>query len=475
MTKITFIGAGSTVFAKTLMTDILGYPELAGSQICLFDIDERRLENSLALGRRAAERMGVAADIRITTDRERALDGADYAINMIQVGGYRPATVIDFEIPKRYGLRQTIGDTLGIGGIMRALRTIPVLLDMQRDMERLCPGVLHLNYVNPMAMNCWALTRAGSIDTVGLCHSVPHTAAQLAADIGVPLGEVDYLVAGINHLAFFLRFEKDGVDLYPEIRRVVAEGRVPESNRTRYELLRQFGYFVTESSEHLSEYVPWFIRRDRPDLLERYNIPLDEYPGRCQLYEVFWEYLEDELARPGTRDADDLRHDLRSREIAVMPGQVEHMVREFATLDERRRSHEYGAAIIHSIETGTPRVVYGNVANHSFIDNLPHGCCVEVPCLVDGNGVQPTRVGSLPPQLAALMQTNVNVQALTVEAVLTGNRDHIYHAAMLDPHTGAELTLDEIREMVDDLLEAHAQWLPEEWSRRPVATGVGTR
>ena len=473
MTKITFIGAGSTVFAKTLMSDIISYPELAGSQICLFDIDAKRLENSLALGRRAAERLGVEADIRITTDREKALDGADYAINMIQVGGYRPATVIDFEIPKRYGLRQTIGDTLGIGGIMRALRTIPVLLEMQRDMERLCPEVLHINYANPMAMNCWALSKAGSIATVGLCHSVPHTAAQLASDIGVPVGDVDYLVAGINHLAFFLRFEKDGVDLYPELRRVLAEGRVPESNRARYELLRQFGYFVTESSEHLSEYVPWFIKEGRPELLERFNIPLDEYPGRCQLYEVFWEYLEDELARPGTRDAEDLREDLRSREIEVMPGQVEHMVREFADLDEPRRSNEYGAAIIHSVETGMPRVVYGNVPNEGLIENLPDGCSVEVPCLVDGNGIQPTRIGKLPPQLAALIRTNVNVQELTVEAILTGNREHVYHAAMLDPHTAAELTLDEIREMVDDLLEAHEQWLPEAWSRRPSVPLVG--
>jgi alpha-galactosidase len=465
MTKITFIGAGSTVFAKTLMTDILSYPELREAQICLFDIDGGRLEHSLALGRRAAERMGLAPDIRTTTDRESALDGADYAVNMIQVGGYRPATIIDFEIPKRYGLRQTIGDTLGIGGIMRALRTIPVLLEMQQDMERLCPDVLHLNYVNPMAMNCQALARGGGVATVGLCHSVPHTAGQLANDIGVPLAEIDYLVAGINHLAFFLRFERDGTDLYPEIRRVRAEGRVPDWNRSRYELLGRFGYFVTESSEHLSEYVPWFVKRDRPELLERFNIPLDEYQGRCQLYEVFWEYLEDELALPGSRDAEDLRSELVAREIEVMPGQVDYMVREFAELDRPSRSNEYGAAIIHSIETGQPRVVYGNVANRGLIDNLPADACVELPCLVDGNGVQPTRIGSLPPQLAALMQTNINVQQLTVEAALTGRREHVYHAAMLDPHTAAELTLEEIHDMVDELLEAHAAWLPESLAR----------
>jgi alpha-galactosidase len=474
MIKITFIGGGSSVFAKTLLCDILSYPELADSQIWLFDIDARRLEHSLALGRRAAERLGVDADIRTTTDCERALDGADYAVNMIQVGGYRPATVIDFEIPKRYGLRQTIGDTLGIGGIMRGLRTIPVLLEMQRDMERLCPDVLHLNYVNPMAMNCWALSRTGDISTVGLCHSVPHTAAQLAADIGVPADEVEYLVAGINHMAFFLRLERAGVDLYPELRRVIEDGRVPRWNQTRFELFRRFGRFVTESSEHLSEYVPWFIKKDRPDLIDRFAIPLDEYPGRCELYEVFWEYAEDELVRPGSRDADDLREDARVRATIVMDRQVDHLVADFAALDRPSRSNEYGAAIIHAVETGQPRVVYGNVPNRGLIDNLPGDCCVEVPCLVDGNGVQPTRIGTLPPQLAALIQTNVNVQSLTVEAALSGNRQHVYHAALLDPHTAAELTIDEICAMVDDLLAAHAQWLPEEWreeARAPQGSG----
>lgn len=462
MTKIAFIGAGSTVFAKNLLGDILSYPELAGSEIRLFDIDARRLALSEAVGRRVAERLGVEASIIATTDREEALDGVDYAINMIQVGGYRPATVTDFEIPRRYGLRQTIGDTLGIGGIMRALRTIPVLLEMQRDMERLCPDVLHLNYVNPMAMNCRALTRAGSIATVGLCHSVQHTAAQLARDIGVPAEEVDYLCAGINHLAFFLRFERAGRDLYPEIRRVVEEGRVPDENRVRYDLFTRLGYFVTESSEHLAEYVPWYLKSTRPDLLERLNIPLDEYPGRCELYEVAWEHIEAELERPGSRDPEGLRRDLEGRGITVMPSQIEHAVRDFAGLSEVRRSSEYGAAIIHSIETGTPRVIYGNVPNDRLIDNLPDGCCVEVPCLVDALGVQPTRVGELPPQLAALMLTNVNVQELTVEAALTGKREHVYHAAMLDPHTAAELTLDEIWAMVDDLLDAHEGWVPAE-------------
>jgi alpha-galactosidase len=353
---------------------------------------------------------------------------------MIQVGGYRPATVTDFEIPRRYGLRQTIGDTLGIGGIMRGLRTIPVMLSLCREMEELCPNALLLNYVNPMAMLCRAIQRASSIRTIGLCHSVQGTAEQLAADIGVPLEEINYLCAGINHMAFYLRFERktsQGVeDLYPLIHQVIAENRIPEWNRVRYEMLKRLGFFVTESSEHFAEYTPWFIKRDRPELIERFNIPLDEYPRRCESQIAEWKEMKTRLEK------DDL-------ELPV------------------NRSHEYGSLIIHSMQTGLPRVINGNVANHGLIDNLPEGSCVEVPCLVDKNGIQPTRVGALPPHLAALIQTNVNVQELTVEAALTGKRDHIYHAAMLDPHTAAELDLDQIWNLVDELIAAHSQeWLP---------------
>ncbi|MBS3933503.1 MAG: alpha-glucosidase/alpha-galactosidase [Truepera sp.] len=460
MPKITFIGAGSTVFAKNLLGDILSYPELADATISLFDIDTKRLELSEKVSRRVAAALGVKPTLEVTTDRERALDGADYAINMIQVGGYRPATVIDFEIPKKYGLRQTIGDTLGIGGIMRALRTIPVMLEMVRAMERLCPGVLHLNYVNPMAMVTWALNRASKIPTVGLCHSVQGTAHELAKDLGIPANEIDYLAAGINHLAFYLKFERNGQDLYPALHRVIGEGRVPDWNRVRYEMLRRLGYFVTESSEHFAEYVPWFIKRDRPELLKRFNIPLDEYPGRCEVYEVAWGFIEQELKEPGSVDAQALRQAIAAKSITVMPRSVEHTVASFAHLNEVKRSLEYGSTIIHSCETGQPSVIYGNVLNHGLIDNLPHGCCVEVPCLVDKNRVQPTRIGSLPPQLAALIQTNVNVQALTVEAALSGKREHVYHAAMLDPHTAAELSIDEIWAMVDELLAAHGS-LPD--------------
>jgi alpha-galactosidase len=433
--KITFIGAGSTVFAKNLIGDILSLPELADSSICLFDIDESRLKSSEIVARRIVRTLGASASVEVTTDRGRAFDGASYAINMIQVGGYRPCTVTDFEIPKRYGLRQTIADTLGIGGIMRAVRTIPVLIDMCKEMERRCPEVVHLNYVNPMAMNCWALNEATRIRTVGLCHSVQHTAEDLAHDIGVPVEEINYVVAGINHLAFYLTFERSGLDLYPEIRRVIAEGRVPEDNRVRYEMFARLGYFVTESSEHFSEYCPWFIKRDREDLIKRFNIPLDEYPRRCENQIAAWEKQ---------------RADLESSDRPL----------------EIRRSVEFGSLIIDSVETGTPRVIYGNVSNHNLIDNLPFGCCVEVPCVVDKNGVQPVRIGRIPSHLAALMQTNVNVQALTVEAVLKQDPQRIYHAAMLDPHTAAELDLDQIWSLVDDLIAAHGDWIPEKLRRR---------
>jgi len=430
MVKIAFLGAGSTVFAKNLMGDILSYPELAEVTFSLHDIDAQRLHTSEIVAHKLAQALGAHPTIEATTDRRAALDGADYAIAMFQIGGYKPSTVIDFEIPKRYGLRATIADTLGVGGIMRALRTIPVLLEMCRDMEAVCPDVLLLNYVNPMAMLCWALNRATPIRNVGLCHSVQGTAMQLAHDIGVPYEEINYLCAGINHMAFYLRFERDGQDLYPLIHQVIAEGGVPDDNRVRYDMLKRLGYFVTESSEHFSEYTPWFIKRDRPDLIERYNIPLDEYIRRCEAQIAGWEAL---------------RHELEDENRPIT----------------HKLSHEYGSAIIHSIETNTPRVIYGNVENTGLIDNLPQGCCVEVPCLVDANGIQPVRVGALPPQLAALMQTNINVQALTVEAALTGKREHIYHAAMLDPHTAAELDLDQIWALVDDLIAAHGSWLPE--------------
>jgi len=434
MPKITFLGAGSTIFAKNLLGDILSFPELAEATISLHDIDAERLRTSEIVAHKVAAALDVHPVIETELDRRAALDGAHYALGMFQIGGYKPCTVTDFEIPKKYGLRQTIADTLGIGGIMRALRTIPVMLAMCRDMEAVSdPHITFLNYVNPMAMNCWAMFRATAIPTVGLCHSVQGTAWLLARDLGVPVTELNYVCAGINHMAFYLRFERktaEGVEnLYPRLRQIVAEGRVPEWNSVRYEMLKHLGYFVTESSEHFAEYVPWFIKRDRPDLIEQFHIPLDEYPRRCENQISGWNALRARL--------------------------------EAGEAIEVRRSKEYGSRIIHSMETGIPRVIYGSVPNDGIIDNLPQGCAVEVPCLVDKNGVQPTKIGKLPPQLAALMRTNINVQDLTVEAALTGVKDHIYHAAMLDPHTAAELDLDQIYALVDDLLAAHGdEWLP---------------
>jgi alpha-galactosidase len=439
MPKITFIGAGSTIFAKNLMVDILSFPELADSTIVLHDIDPQRLATSEIVAHRVAEAVGAKPTIQSCLNRRKALEEADYAICMIQVGGYEPGTVIDFEIPAKYGLRQTIADTLGIGGIMRSLRTIPVLLDMCRDMEELCPNVQFLNYVNPMVMNCWAIDRASSIRTVGLCHSVPHTAHDLAHDLGIPYDELKYKVAGINHMAFYLTLEHNGQNLYPQLKEKMAQfeasGRWPIRgsggmvDHVRYEMFKRLGYFVTESSEHFSEYVPWFIKRERPDLLEAFEIPIEEYIRRCKAQIAAWREMKKDLEDPNK----------------PLPIQ---------------RSVEYGSLIIHSMETGQPRLIYGNVPNRGIIDNLPAGVPVEVPCLVDKNGVQPTTIGTIPPHLAALMKTNINVQEMTVEAALSGKREHIYHAAMLDPHTAAELSLDEIWAMVDELIAAHGDWLP---------------
>jgi alpha-galactosidase len=429
MAKIALIGAGSVVFAKNLIGDILSFPELADCHIALMDIDADRLHVAERMTRKVAAALNAHPTITTHTERRSALTDANYVINTIQVGGYRPSTVIDFEVPRQHRLRQTIADTLGIGGIMRALRTIPVLRGLCRDMEAVCADAWLLNYTNPMAMNCWALSRLTPIRTVGLCHSVQGTAMQLADDIGVPYDEIAYLAAGINHMSFYLRFERHGEDLYPLIRKVVTDGPIPDTNRVRYEMLQRLGYFVTESSEHFAEYTPYFIRRDRPDLIERFNVPLDEYITRCEFMDKFWGDMKTFFA--GDEPITDIE-----------------------------RSHEYGALIIHSMETGKPRVVYGNVPNQGLITNLQEGCCVEVPCLVNGNGIQPTRVGNLPPQLAGLIMTNVNVQSLAVEAAVTGKREHVYHAAMLDPHTAAELTLDEIWALVDALIDAHGDMLP---------------
>ena len=435
MPKIALIGAGSTIFAQRLIGDILLSPELAGdTQIALHDIDEDRLCTSEIVTKRIAEKLGLNTLVFSSTDRRKVLAGTDYVIFMMQVGGYKPSTVIDFEIPKKYGLRQTIADTLGVGGIMRALRTIPVIRDILRDMEEVCPSAILLNYVNPMAMLCMAINQISpGIKMVGLCHSVQGTAEQLAKDLDENISDIDYFCAGINHMSFYLRFEKkqNGLkqDLYPRLREIAEQRSMPKDNLVRYEMLKRLGFFVTESSEHFSEYTPWFIKRDRPDLIDEFNIPLDEYITRCEKQISEW---------------DEQRINLEDKNQSI----------------EVCQSHEYAASIINGLENDKEITINGNVSNEGLIDNLPGNISVEVPCLINRNGIKPVKVGALPTHLAALMMTNINVQQLTVEAALSGKKEHVYHAAMLDPHTAAELSVDEIWHLVDDLLEAHGEMIP---------------
>ncbi len=426
MPRIVFMGAGSVEFTKNLLGDILSFPELRDCEIALHDIDPDRLAVAEAMARYAASALGAEPRIEAHLDRRRALDGADHVINMIQVGGHA-ATLLDFEIPAAHGLRQTIGDTLGIGGIFRTLRTVPVMLALGTEMAELCPHAWLLNYTNPMAMLCWA-TYAGTPQQriVGLCHSVQNTTADLAELVGVPLEEVTFLGAGVNHQAFILRFQRGEEDLYPRLDRVI-DGDPELRRRVRVEMYRRLGYFPTESSEHSAEYLPWFMRRD--EAIAHFRIPAGEYIARSeenlQLYE-------------------DMRRSLEAGEAI-----------------EIERSQEYASLIIHSVLTGQERVIYGNVRNDGLITNLPAGACVEVPCLVDRNGVQPTIVGDLPPQLAALNRTFLNVCELTVRAALEGRRDHVHHAALLDPSAAASLSPDAIHAVVEELIAAHGDALPE--------------
>ena len=439
MTKIAMIGAGSTVFMKNILTDILLEEPFARCEFALQDIDPKRLATSKLVAERVAEVLPVSPVITATENRREALKGADFVIVMIQVGGYKPSTVIDFEIPAKYGLKQTIADTLGIGGIMRGLRTAPVLADIGRDMKELCPDAWMLQYVNPMAINCLALSHLlPDLNYVGLCHSVQGTAADLARDLGEDLKDIDYDCAGINHVAFYTRFEKrhaDGKaeDLYPRLHQLVEPRAYGPNwdgctNHVRYEVLKRLGYFVTESSEHFAEYTPWFIKNSQPELIQKFDIPVNEYIRRCEKQLAEWDAQEAELL------AD--------------------------TKPLCEKSVEYAARIISSIVTGTPDVIYGNVLNRNLIGNLPANACVEVPCDVNGSGLTPRQVDDLPAHLAGLIQTNITVQQLTVDAIVSGRREAVYHAAMLDPHTSAELNLDQIWRMVDELLDAHEGWMP---------------
>lgn len=444
MNKITFMGAGSTVFVRNVLGDCMCSDALKDWEYALYDIDATRLEESYEIISAMNETKGGHA--RITKhlgveNRKEALRGARFVINAIQVGLYDPCTIIDFEVPKKYGLRQTIGDTLGIGGIMRALRTIPVMDDFAKDMREVCPNALFLNYTNPMAMLSGYMQRYTGIETVGLCHSVQVCSEKLLKKLGME-DKVEgrrELIAGINHMGWLLELEdKDGNDLYPEVRRralekneaAMKDGAEKHDDMVRMDYIRRFGYYCTESSEHNAEYNMYYIKSKYPELIERYNIPLDEYPRRCVNQIAGWAKERDEL-KTG-----------------------KHL--------DHQRTKEYASYIMESIVNNTPYEIGGNVLNKGgLIENLPQDACVEVPCLVNGKSVHPCRVGRLPVQCAAMNMTNINVQLLTIEAAVTRKKEHIYQAAMLDPHTGSELDMDTIVRMVDDLIDAHGSWLPQ--------------
>ena len=434
MTKLTFMGAGSTVFAKNVLGDCILTPEIGALEVALYDIDPVRLEDSRLMLENINKKYNGKLKITAYTNRLEALSGADFVVNAIQVGGYEPCTVTDFEVPKKYGLRQTIADTLGIGGIFRALRTIPVLEDFAEDMHKVCPNALFLNYTNPMAMLTGYMLRYLDLNAIGLCHSVQGCAKGLLETLGME----EYLptcktnIAGINHQAWLLSIEDEkGNDLYPEIKRRSLSGEYTEKMQwdlVRHDIMHRFGYYNTESSEHTAEYNPYYIKYKYPELIKRFNIPLDEYPRRCVEQIKGWQELREK----------------------VVSTEIEHV-----------KSNEFAAPIINAVVNNVPYEIHASVLNKGLITNLPQDACVEVKCLVDRSGVNPCYVGALPEQLAALNRTNINVQNLTIQAAKERKKDLVYMAAYLDPHTSAELSLDDIKSLCDDLFEAHNGWLPE--------------
>ena len=432
MAKITFMGAGSTVFAKNVLGDAMLTPCLHDAEIALYDIDADRLEESYLLITKLNEninqnRAKISKYLGVE-NRKDALRDADFVVDAIQVGLYDPCTIIDFEIPKKYGLRQTIGDTLGIGGIFRALRTIPVLEDFANDMAEVCPDAWFLNYTNPMAMLAGYMQRYTNIKTVGLCHSVQVCSEGLLHRLGMQdkLEGRREKIAGINHMAWLLEIQdKDGNDLYPEIKKRAKEKNANEKHddMVRFDYIDKLGYYCTESSEHNAEYNYLYIKENRPELIEKFNIPLDEYPRRCVNQIASWNRQKEEL---------------------MAGGQISHT-----------RSREYASHIMEAILTDVPYRIGGNVLNNGLIPNLPDEACVEVSCMVDRTGIHPTYAGPLPLQLAAMNTTNINVQLLTIEAAVTGKMEYVYQAAMMDPHTGSQLSTDEIVAMCDELRAAH--------------------
>ena len=424
---------------KNILTDILLESELNSSEITLYDIDSSRLKTSQIVADKIAASLKVSASIKSTNDRKKALKEADFVIAMIQVGGYKPSTLIDFEIPAKYGLQQTIADTVGIGGIMRGLRTVPVLVEIAEEMLELCPRAMMLQYVNPMAINCLGLSHfVPELRFVGLCHSVQGTVADLARDIGEDFNKIEFECSGINHMSFFTKFAKklnngSTEDLYPKIFQKGETGDFGTnwdgcSNKVRYEVLKKLGYFVTESSEHFAEYTPWFIKSHQKDLIRKFDIPINEYIRRCEKQILEWDKQEKDM--------------LSNPKINI------------------NKSVEYASRVILSMITGKKDIIYGNVLNTNLIPNLPNNSCVEVPCVVQKDDLVPQVVPPLPIHLANLIQTNISVQQLTVEALKTRKKDSIYYAAMLDPHTAGELNLDQIWKMVDELIDAHGSMLP---------------
>ncbi len=430
MKKITFLGAGSTVFAKNILGDCMSVDALQDFEFALFDIDQERLDDSERMLNNLKQSLKSTVNIVSYHDRKEALREAKYVINAIQVGGYDPCTITDFEVPKKYNLRQTIADTLGIGGIFRNLRTIPVMQEFARDMKEVCPDAWFLNYTNPMAVLTNVMLKEG-IKTVGLCHSVQVCAPDLLKSLEMEADNIQWKIAGINHMAWLLEITRDGKDLYPEIKKRAREKQNEKHNdMVRFEIMERFGYYNTESSEHTAEYHPYFIKSNYPDLIEKFNIPLDEYPRRCVNQIEDWKKMRDDIVND-----QNLTHE---------------------------RTHEYGSYIIEAMETDKPFKIGGNVLNTGgLISNLPTNAVVEVPCLVDASGIAPTYVGDLPEQLAALNRTNINTQLLTIEAALTLKKEKVYQAALLDPHTAAELSMEDIVQLCDDLIEAHGDWLPE--------------
>ena len=443
MGKITFMGAGSTVFAKNVLGDALQTDSLREFEISLYDIDGQRLEESskmiCALNNNTNGGKAKISKYLGVENRKDALRGAKFVINAIQVGLYEPCTVTDFEVPKKYGLRQTIADTLGIGGIFRTLRTIPVLEDFAHDMEEVCPDAWFLNYTNPMSMLAGYMQRYTGVKTVGLCHSVQDCTRGLLRALGIEIKRpFQEKIAGINHMAWLLEVrDADGLDIYPEIRKKACEvlereafkgSKAKHHDLVRYEYIRRLGYYCTESSEHNAEYNNFFIKSKYPELIDRYNIPLDEYPRRCVSQIAGWENMRDNYIN------ENLKHD---------------------------KTSEYASYIMDAMTTNKPYKIGGNVMNKGLIDNLPKEACVEVFCMVDKSGVTPMIQGALPVQLAAMNMTNINVHLLTIEAAVTKKREHIYHAAMLDPHTSSELSIDDIIAMCDDLIAEHGDWLPK--------------